>query len=525
LNDWSAALHRPTQLQRRKENMMNSTRREFLRLAGLAAAGPLLARRLWAAGAATPAEAAKAGGAPTARKPNILFFFPDQHRYDWTSMNPALPDMTPNLKKLAARGVHFANALCPSPVCAPSRACLASGKEYPNCGVGGNGNNYPVDQTTFYCLLKAAGYHTLGCGKFDLAKPSHSWGADGKQKVASGPSRLAQWGFTDGIDNAGKMDGWTGYRSGLDEPYFAYLKGKGLVDAYARNYKLLDHDYDGPAVLPDEAYGDNWIARNGLELIAAVPKGTPWFIQVNFNGPHNPMDITKSMYERWKDAKLPAPVEGDGSDNTAKQRRNYAAMIYNIDHWLGVYIDEIAKRGELDNTIIAFCSDHGEMLGDHGQWGKTKPRHASAAVPLVVAGPGVAGGRTCTDAVETLDLVATFLDFAGLTRPADMDSLSLRPYLAGEGKLPRQIARSALGGWTLVFDGRYKLISGNAGKAGKKGRKADKKDADADEEKGLVLYDLKTDPGECTDLAGKNPDVVARLKPLLSPVEAPAGRR
>lgn len=504
---------------------MNSTRREFLRLAGLAAAGPLLARRLWAAGAATPAEAAKAGGAPTARKPNILFFFPDQHRYDWTSMNPALPDMTPNLKKLAARGVHFANALCPSPVCAPSRACLASGKEYPNCGVGGNGNNYPVDQTTFYCLLKAAGYHTLGCGKFDLAKPSHSWGADGKQKVASGPSRLAQWGFTDGIDNAGKMDGWTGYRSGLDEPYFAYLKGKGLVDAYARNYKLLDHDYDGPAVLPDEAYGDNWIARNGLELIAAVPKGTPWFIQVNFNGPHNPMDITKSMYERWKDAKLPAPVEGDGSDNTAKQRRNYAAMIYNIDHWLGVYIDEIAKRGELDNTIIAFCSDHGEMLGDHGQWGKTKPRHASAAVPLVVAGPGVAGGRTCTDAVETLDLVATFLDFAGLTRPADMDSLSLRPYLAGEGKLPRQIARSALGGWTLVFDGRYKLISGNAGKAGKKGRKADKKDADADEEKGLVLYDLKTDPGECTDLAGKNPDVVARLKPLLSPVEAPAGRR
>ena len=193
-------------------------------------------------------------------------------------------------------------------------------------------------------------------------------------------------------------------------------------------------------------------------------------------------------------------------------------MIYNIDRWLGVYIDEIARRGELDNTIIVYCSDHGDMLGDHGQWGKTKPRHASAAVPLVVAGPGVAGGRTCTDAVETMDLVATFLDYAGLTKPAGMDSLSLRPFLAGEGKLPRQFARSALGGWTLVFDGRYKLISGNAGKAGKKGAKAGKKNADADQAMGLVLYDLKTDPGECTDLAEKNPDVVARLKPLLPPV-------
>ena len=487
---------------------MNSTRREFLRLAGLAAAGPLLARRLWAAGDAKADEAAKAGGTPKARKPNILFFFPDQHRYDWTSMNPALPDMTPNLKKLAARGVHFSNAICPSPLCAPSRACLASGKEYQRCGVKNNGGNYPVDQTTFYSLLKAAGYHTLGCGKFDLAKPSKSWGPDGKQKTKAGPSRLAQWGFTDGIDNAGKMDGWSAHRNGNDGPYFTYLKGKGLVDAYQKNYKLLDHDYEGPAVLSDEAYGDNWIARNGLELVRSVPKGTPWFVQVNFNGPHNPMDITKSMYERWKDAKLPPPVEGDGSDGTARKRRNYAAMIYNIDHWLGVYIDELEKAGQLDNTIIVYCSDHGDMLGDHGMWSKSRPLHPAAAVPMVMAGPGIKGGVSCPNPVETLDLTATFLDYAGVTRPADMDSISMRPFLAGVGKLPRPIVRSALEGWTLVFGGQYKLVSGNLrGKVPK-----------ADQAKDLVLYDLKTDPGETADVASRHPDIVELLKPMLSPV-------
>jgi len=508
---------------------MRLNRREFLKLAGLAAAAQMPARRLWAAGDVKATEAPAAGGAPgKAAKPNILFFFPDQHRYDWTSMNPALPDITPNLKKLAARGVHFSNAVCASPVCAPSRACLACGKEYQRCGVGGNNGIYPVEQTTFYSLLKAAGYHTLGCGKFDLAKPSHSWGADGKQKVKGGPSKLEQWGFTDGIDNAGKMDGWTGHRAGLGEPYFAYLQSKGLVEAYQKNYKLLDHDYDGPAVLSDEAYGDNWIARNGLELIKAVPKGTPWFIQINFNGPHEPMDITKSMYEKFKNVKFPPPVDGDGSATTEKKRRNYGAMIYNIDHWLGVYIDEIAKRGELDNTIIVYCSDHGDMLGDHGQWGKTKPRHASAAVPLVMAGPGVADGVSCPAPVETMDLVATFLDYAGLDKPADMDSISMRPFLGGAGKLPRSIVRSALGGWVLVFDGQYKLISGSQGNQGGKGknRKAGKKNADAGQakdsqagqDKGLVLYDLKNDPGEITDVAAKHPDVVERLKPLLPPV-------
>ena len=103
------------------------------------------------------------------KRPNILFLFPDQHRFDWTGLNHSLPVRTPHLDRLAKRGVYCPNAVCPSPLCAPSRAALASGKEYSRCGVPDNfTNNYPVEQTTFYTKLRDSGYHVMGCGKFDL---------------------------------------------------------------------------------------------------------------------------------------------------------------------------------------------------------------------------------------------------------------------------------------------------------------------------------------------------------------------
>ncbi|MFH1884722.1 MAG: sulfatase-like hydrolase/transferase [Planctomycetota bacterium] len=458
-------------------------------------------------------------------RPNILFFYPDQHRFDWTSIpvipsgmpfgrdafrrNPELPDITPNLRQLAKRGVHFTNAFSPSPVCAPSRACLASGKTYANCGVAGNGNPYPLHQTTFYSLLRDAGYQVLGCGKFDLDKPGKSWGADGRHQRKGKPSLLEAWGFSDGIDNAGKQDGVNAYKNlKRPEPYFAFLKNRNLADAHIKNFKTLDHDYAGPSIMPDDAYCDNWIANNGLDLVRSVPKPKPWFIQINFNGPHPPMDITKSMYERWKDTKFPPARAGKGSDMSAK-RRNYGAMIHNIDRWLGIFQEELKKRGELENTLIVYCSDHGEMLGDRGMGGKSKPYHPSACVPLVISGPAIRKNVVCDKPMETLDLTATFLHYAGIPIPKDMDSRSLRPFLEGRGGLPRTYATSSLGGWSLVFDGRYKLIANRPKEKKSKKRKSITE---------LTLYDLKTDPAEIHDISDQHPDIVERLKPLLPPV-------
>jgi arylsulfatase A-like enzyme len=480
---------------------MNSSRREFLKTVGIsfAIAGSGKIGKLL--------ESKK-------RRPNILFFFPDQHRYDWVSMNPKMPEISPNLKKMAERGINFTNALCPSPVCAPSRACLASGKEYENCRVRDNKNVYPEEQRTFYRLLREAGYAVLGCGKFDLDKPGKSWGRDGKHQREGKESMIEAWGFSDGIDNEGKIDGIKNYEKNKEKagPYFAYLEKHGLVEAHLKNIKVKDHDYEGKPILPKEAYCDNWIARNGLDLINSVPKGQPWFIQVNFDGPHSPMDVTKEMYDEWKGVKFPEPEYSDAKGKEVEAaRRNYGAMIHNIDRWLGVYIDELKRRGEFDNTLIVYSSDHGDMLWDRGMNSKSKPFHASVSVPFVIAGLGVRKGVTCRAAVETLDVVATFLDYAGIEKPKDMDSKTLRPFLEGKGKLPRKVATSSLREWSLVYNGRYKLI---AGKLKKINKKYDNPDSE------LRLYELNEDPVEVNNIVESHPDVVVRLKPLL-PAVAP----
>ncbi len=260
--------------------------------------------------------------------------------------------------------------------------------------------------------------------------------------------------------------------------------------------------------MPDDAYCDNWIANSGLNLIRSAPEGKPWFIQINFNGPHPPMDVTKSMYEKWKDATFPPARAGKGGSKPGK-RRNYGAMINNIDRWLGIFRDELKKRGELENTLIVYCSDHGEMLGDRGMGGKSKPYHPSACVPLVIAGPAIRKNVVCDKPAETLDLTATFLDYAGIAAPKDMDSRSLRPFLEGRSDLPRVYAASSLGDWSLVFDGRHKLIVNRPNKKRSKSAKSTGE---------VVLYDLKTDPVEIHYISGRHPDIVARLKPLLPPV-------
>jgi arylsulfatase A-like enzyme len=186
-------------------------------------------------------------------------------------------------------------------------------------------------------------------------------------------------------------------------------------------------------------------------------------------------------------------------------------MIHNIDRWLGLYIDELKRRGELENTLIVYSSDHGDMLGTRGMSSKSKPFHASASVPFVISGLKVRKDVTCDGPTETLDMVATFLDYAGVEKPSDMDSKTLRPFLEGSGKLPRQVATSSLGEWSLVYDGRYKLIGGKLKSINEKYD---------DPEDDLRLYDLEKDPIELNDLSESRPEIVKRLKPLM-PTVAP----
>jgi arylsulfatase A-like enzyme len=172
------------------------SRRQFLRTAGTSAAGlawfSILGR-----------SKARAD-APTGR-PNILLVFPDQLRPDWNSLNPHVDVRTPHLASLAAAGMRFERAYCPSPLCAPSRACLAQGKRYGRTGVASNGNDNPDGISTFYQGLRDAGYRVGSIGKADLRKASYDWGSDGLHRVGE-RVYFRDWGFTDGFDSEGKLD-------------------------------------------------------------------------------------------------------------------------------------------------------------------------------------------------------------------------------------------------------------------------------------------------------------------------------
>jgi len=206
----------------------------------------LTRRDFLAASAAAGADACGSESTGPAASPNILLVVPDQLRPDWTSLNPAISVRTPHLQALAARGVNFVNCYCASPLCAPSRACLAAGREYDRCGVPDNTRNYPLAQPTFYQALRGAGYRVAGVGKFDLHKevgdPAGAWWE------LDGSRLLDEWGFTDGIDSEGKLDGSNSYRSAgapRGQPYKTgapaaarLFRGRGAADRPGRESPL-----------------------------------------------------------------------------------------------------------------------------------------------------------------------------------------------------------------------------------------------------------------------------------------------
>ena len=491
---------------------MLTTRRSFLATAGASAA----------LGACQTLPGPRAPS-----RPNFLFFFPDQHRFDWVQWNESVPVPTPNLAVLRQRGVSFPNAVVDSPVCGPSRACLASGSVYERCGVINNTANFPTDRVSYYRALRDSGYHVMGCGKLDLHKGDYSWGLDGRGSMEA-------WGFSEMIDNGGKGGGASAYRQapvGPKDPYYAYLDslqpplgaswaeelrrlgevkwnqiirqstGQQLQDLLRRETWWGETD---PVFLTDEAYCDNWIARNGLEQLERAPDGKPWHLVLNFVGPHPPMDITQSMEARYRGPERvidgfeqPNHYEGPfPPEQHVRIRQNYAAMIENIDRWLGVFVAALKDRGDYDNTVIVYSSDHGEMLGDHSRWGKSYPFQPSAGVPLCIAGPGVREDFESDAMASLIDLTATFMDYGEAGTLEHQDGESLRPLLENVTDERRDFSRSALeirsGPWRFVQDRRYKLVQGFG-------------------LEGPQLYDREADPLETENVANSKTGVVERL--------------
>ena len=414
-----------------------------------------------------PAEQALSLAAGSAR-PNVLLLMPDQWRWDWDGAHEAALHM-PHLAALRASGTSFPHgATVPSPLCAPSRASMASLREYDEAGVPDNHlNDYPADEIpTYFSLLKAAGYHTMAAGKDDLTKHSRLGWHLGKSVDDASKTYLAdQLGFSDSRRYLGKIDVVSKYPEPTD-PFGYYLKSKHVTlgngttvnafDAHAACLGVAGTDpklCKDASAYPQELYEDDWTAAQAAELLKRAPADKPWFLWVSFPGPHDPFDVTGKMTtgvvgRSWPSSVDPTKKEAattqGGSPSHKLSRANYAAEVENLDRLFGVVLDAAKARGHTTQTDTVVCvfSDHGDMLYDHNEVGKEKPWQGSLNVPLVCAGPGIREGAKLNVPVASIDVGATALDFAGADKVAGMTALSFRGLL--EGADPEERNRTVL---------------------------------------------------------------------------------
>ncbi|GGD80842.1 sulfatase family protein [Paenibacillus nasutitermitis] len=387
-------------------------------------------------------------------KPNILWICTDQQRFDTLGCygNPWV--QTPHLDALARQGALFEKAYCQSTICSPSRASFLTGRYPRTTGFMKNGQSIPDTEVLVTRLLQEAGYTCGLSGKLHLSAchPSVSKGMEPRIK--------------DGYD----VFYWS-HHPQEDWPvneYSHWLRKKGK-SYEARLLPECEHVVCGPDAEDHQAA---WCAEKAIEFIEANARfEQPWLFSVNIFAPHHPFDPPEShlkrYLERLDEIPLPNYEEGELESKPGVQRRDhngayansklypfarmskrdhkylraaYWAMCDLIDEQVGRMLQVLERTGQLDNTIVIFMSDHGELLGDHGIYLKGSHFYEeSVHVPLIVSYPGVIqAGKRISALTELLDLAPTLLEAAGLPVSPGMQGNSLLPLLTGAAKSLRQ---------------------------------------------------------------------------------------
>lgn len=447
------------------------------------------------------------------RRPNLLLVMSDQHRADWIGAVGAGWVHTPNLDKLARRGVVFRHVTCNSPVCAPSRIGLAAGMQPHRLGALDNQAFLPSGIPTYYQALRDAGYRVGFVGKIDLHKPDPFNGRHGNLPITY------SYGFTDPLECEGKMHAGTGWPNPRG-PYNHYLAQHGLLEPFCVDYheRLRSGKcpvwYAADSVLPTEHYEDSFIGRKACEFIETVVDESPWHLFVSFVGPHDPWDPPTEYGDHFRNAPMPPSIEdslvekpewqrkkalaqsGASPEDIAIVRRQYAAMIELIDHQIGQILTAVERRGWSDDTYVVYCSDHGEMLGDHGFYQKSIFYEPALRVPLIATGPGIPPGERSDALIELIDLYPTLLELAGVSARPGLDARSFVSVLRDPRQSHRTATVSTLLHGRCLRTERYKLVESYNDRP--------------------ELYDLVEDPQELHNLAPRQPDRVAQLRRQLA---------
>lgn len=442
-------------------------------------------------------------------RPNVLFLVSDDLNCFLGAYGDPLAK-TPNIDRLAARGVRFDRAYCTFPLCGPSRNSFLTGL-YPN-STGILRNELVFRQTipAHHSLPQAfrlAGYFAGRIGKLYHYGVPRAIGTNGHDDPGSWELELNPAGV-DRLE---------------EEPFiFTLTPGQfgGTLSWYA-SPKSDEHHTDGMLAADAE-----WVLER-----CARQKGRPFFLAVGFYRPHTPYVAPKEPYFGWYDkenmplvtgvaedqADLPAAALGSYKKEqdklTDELRRQcvqaYYASVSFMDAQVGRVVDALDRLGLAESTIIVFTSDHGYHMGEHGLWQKMSLFEESARVPLLIVAPGVAKpGGVAHAPVSQVDLYPTLAELAGVKAPANLQGQSLVPMLRDTGVAGRNWALTQVtrGNGPRRFFGyslrtpRWRYTEWNGGEAGRE------------------LYDHDADPRELANLAASadHAGVVAELSAQMA---------
>jgi arylsulfatase A-like enzyme len=486
---------------------------------------------------------------------NILFIMCDQLRWDYLSCagHPKLE--TPNIDRLAARGVRFTRAYVQSPVCGPSRMSFYTGRYMQSHGAVWNAVPLKVGEMTLGDYLRPLGVRTSLVGKTHMRADTEGMARLGIDPKSTIGVRVSECGFDpyerdDGLHAHGpdgrydpQVPRYNRYLNdkgyGGDNPWHDWAnaaqgEGNALASGWAMRHARK------PARVKEEDSETPYMTRRAMEFMTEAGD-VPWCLHLSYIKPHWPyiapapynamygsgdvLPVVRSEEER----RDPHPVYGAfmqarASTSFARDEVReevipvYMGLIKQIDDQLGVLFRFMEERGLFDNTLIVFTSDHGDYLGDHWMGEKDLFHEPSVKVPLIVYHPAAdadaARGTVCDELVEAIDLAPTFLEALG-SDPAEqshrLEGRSLVRFLAGQH--PASWRRYAISEYDysilpvaaklgveprdarlyMVADKRWKYIHATGFRP--------------------MLYDLETDPNEFRDL-GDDPAFAAERERL-----------
>ncbi|MBL8385922.1 MAG: choline-sulfatase [Burkholderiales bacterium] len=458
------------------------------------------------------------------RPPNILFIMADQLAAGVLAAYGHKLVRTPNLDRLAARGTVFENAYCPNPICASSRFAMMSGQYSSRIGAFDNASEFPAAVPTFAHYLRSLGYATCLSGKMHFVGPDQLHGFEERVTTDIYPSDF----------------GWTADWARQVEPYApSQMSMRGVVES-GLCVRSLQMDYDDD------------VANQSVQWLydhARRPEGNPFLLVSSFTHPHNPFTISRKYWDLYADDDIDMPAvpfipfekrdpwsqryyrlirqdEHHVTDAHIRSARHaYYGMVSYVDDKVGMLLDTLEKIGALDNTVIIFTADHGEMLGERGMWYKFNPYEPSIKVPLIVSAPGAKAGHRVGANCGLVDLLPTLLDLATDGTPPELvdhcDGRSLTGWLHGQDASwsdEALIEFTSEGVYAPAFilrKGRYKYVH-------------------CDGDPGM-LFDMQADPRELTNLCADpahaatarlfEDEIVARFAPATVKAQVLASQR